>query len=797
MATVPGPRWIGLPTAALAVVAGAAVPSHLGSLTGAGPWPWLLLLLIAALARRRPAARWLVGALALGAAAAAVRPPPAPATGQVAVRIDQPVWVDGAVQLGPGRWSAPVRDGAGRRWWLVSPAPIAPGDHLQVRGRLIAPGPVRNPGGVDGVALARQRGVEATLAASEVERLGTSPAWPWRWADQQRARWSARIAAVDPGRAGAIVRGAVVGDRSAIPPATDRAWRAAGIYHVLSVSGLHLAVVALLAFALQRRALAALGWPRRWPAARVAAAPTLALATAYTLITGAELATVRALLVVATLVLAEALGRKVRLVDALAAACVLVVVTTPAAVAAPAFQLSFVAAAVLVSLPGAPACPPSPGWRGWLSRRGRWLGRALWASWWVGSATAIITAFHFGELSWGGLVGNVALTPIFELGVIPLALLALVLAPLAPALAGFGLALACDLAGLVDAAAGALAGATPLLVVPRLGPLVVVSAATAWVAGFALSTGRVRARHGGPVVLAACLVLGLVLARERAGAGLTVTFLDVGQGDAAVVELPTGEVWLIDAGGRPGPGNLASQTGPGRVVAAALAARGHDHVDLAIVSHPHPDHYLGLLAVAERTPIHELWVAASAEPAPPCAGPTCWSTVLDRLRAAGTVVRTPPLGLARVGAGVGLTVLAPTYHPTPPALVAAADPVRSVNDNSLVVMVSYRGRRVLFLGDVEEEGELALVDQLGPVEVVKVAHHGSATSSSPALVAAVAARWAVVSVGAGNRFGLPRAGVLARWRQAGATVVRTDEAGAVGVTIDGAGAITVTQPAGP
>ncbi len=171
--------------------------------------------------------------------------------------------------------------------------------------------------------------------------------------------------------------------------------------------------------------------------------------------------------------------------------------------------------------------------------------------------------------------------------------------------------------------------------------------------------------------------------------------------------------------------------------------------------------------------------------------------MLDRLRAAGTVVRTPPLGLARIGAGVGLTVLAPTYHPTPPALVAAADPVRSVNDNSLVVMVSYRGRRVLFLGDVEEEGELALVDQLGPVEVVKVAHHGSATSSSPALVAAVAARWAVVSVGAGNRFGLPRAGVLARWRQAGATVVRTDEAGAVGVTIDGAGAITVTQPAGP
>ena len=116
----------------------------------------------------------------------------------------------------------------------------------------------------------------------------------------------------------------------------------------------------------------------------------------------------------------------------------------------------------------------------------------------------------------------------------------------------------------------------------------------------------------------------------------------------------------------------------------------------------------------------------------------------------------------------------------------------SVNDSSLVVRVTRAGQALVFLGDLEEEGEAALVTGGDlAAAVVKVPHHGSPTSSSPALVAATHPRWAIVSLGRGNRFGFPAAAVVARWRAAGARVLRTDQAGAVTVTVDRAGRVAV------
>jgi competence protein ComEC len=113
-----------------------------------------------------------------------------------------------------------------------------------------------------------------------------------------------------------------------------------------------------------------------------------------------------------------------------------------------------------------------------------------------------------------------------------------------------------------------------------------------------------------------------------------------------------------------------------------------------------------------------------------------------------------------------------------------------VNDNSLVVRVAYAGRGVLFTGDLEEDGELELTRRGDlAVDVVKVAHHGSRTSSTEELIAATRARLAVVSCGRGNRFGFPAAEVVARWRAAGAEVLRTDERGAVTVVIDADGGL--------
>jgi competence protein ComEC len=302
------------------------------------------------------------------------------------------------------------------------------------------------------------------------------------------------------------------------------------------------------------------------------------------------------------------------------------------------------------------------------------------------------------------------------------------------------------------------------------------------------------------------LCIGWALGRAPPPPGaLRISFLDIGQGDAVLVELPDGAAWLVDAGGAASARDATAAVAPGRTIRRALAAYGHARVDLAIVSHPHPDHYLGLAGLG--VPIGELWIAREVEPRPEPPRPydaagaevaaplPRFDDVLADLRARGTRVAHPPLGAARWQAGVELVVWGPRYQPIAGGrILAAADPVRSVNDNSLVVELRYRGRSILLLGDREAEGEALLAEAgLPRVDVVKVAHHGSPTSSTAPLVAAARPALAVISCGRANRFGFPAPAVVERWRAAGADVARTDPDGTITVTVDARGALHVDR----
>jgi competence protein ComEC len=284
---------------------------------------------------------------------------------------------------------------------------------------------------------------------------------------------------------------------------------------------------------------------------------------------------------------------------------------------------------------------------------------------------------------------------------------------------------------------------------------------------------------------------------------LRVTFLDVGQGDAALVELPDGATWLVDAGGNAMAADVAAASSTGRAVARVVEAYDHRRIDLAILSHPHPDHYLGFAALAATTPIDELYTAAET-PGDPERGRKLpasrealpgFATVEAALVAHGTHVGHPPLGVVRSEAGVELRVWGPRYEAVAGAgAIEATDPVLTVNDNSLVVELAYRGRTILFTGDVEAEGEQALVAAgIGHVDVVKVPHHGSPTSSTDALVGATRPRLAVISCGAGNHFHFPSPAVVARWQAAGTEVARTDLDGAITVTVDDDGELRVSR----
>lgn len=665
--------------------------------------------------------------------------------------------------------------------WIWTREPIATGQRVNVVGRLRAPRGFLTPGSPDRAVLAASRGAAWELDARQLTILADAPdllATTWRWAATMQQELGDQFPRGDAA-AGAL-RGIVTGDRSQIPAELDARWRIAGIYHVLSVSGLHLAVIAGLAFALLRRLVAASPWGGRTRPARWAAPIALVLAIAYTLITGAQLATLRALIVVAIMLVAQMIDRPVRLVDALGVAAIAILAWRPADLYDPSFQLSFVAALTLALRPGA----TSPG-AGLRARIAAGVLRGLATSAWVAITTAPITAHHFQQVAAGGVIGNLVLTPLVELCALPLGLAGAVLGWLGAPTAWL-VSLATLIVDVVDRGAELVSTAVPV------GTIAIGSAhvmALLIVGSLWLAARRQRSRTDLVVWLAVCIAWGVARTPPPLAA-LRVTFLDVGQGDAALVELPGGDVWLVDAGGTASATDASTASAPGQSIDRALAVFGKSTIELAILSHPHPDHYLGLAALT--APVRELW---SVELDTTASGPRSFGAIARSLVSRGTRVTRPLLGALRTVDGVELAVLAPRFEQAPGTGESLApDPVRSVNDNSLVIAISYGGRTILFAGDLEAEGEEALVAAgLSHVDVVKVPHHGSKTSSSAPFVAATRPRLAIISCGVANAFGFPAPSVVARWRGIGAEVLRTDADGSVTVTVGADGTLGVER----
>jgi competence protein ComEC len=627
--------------------------------------------------------------------------------------------------------------------------PVRLGDRLVVWATLWLPRGFANPGSFDLAAHARRAGVHAygrcksprLLRVVGREEVGLIREMASRLRAWARARLAESLA---PGPERALCEALVIGDRGGLDEATSESFRVAGTYHVLAISG---AQVALLA-GLLLWGLPAIGVGR----AAVAITLTLLLVF-YAELVGGDTPVVRAVTMAVAVAAGKCLDLDADPLNMLGLSAGILLLRHPLDIDDVGFQLSFAATMGLVAL--------TPLLVRRAARLPRRLSLPLAASLSAQLALLPLLAAHFHRLAPAALLLNLVAVPLASavlLGGFGL----LLVSAIAPALSS-PLGIACFWSARALLASGELVGELPWLDV-RV-PTPSLWAATLLPFGLVLLAGERLRRPGGVMVVGG--LLGLTVARTAApGDGrLSLTVLDVGQGEALVVRSPAGRYWLVDAGP-----HLSGRFDAGeRVVAPYLFRLGLRRLDRVLVTHAHLDHCGGLPALLRGFRIGELWEGPAAfEDA-------VYRELDDQMSRTALTRRTVFQGVTSDWDGVEVQVLGPNPR--------SSRPSGSVSNDDSVVLGLRLGRvRFLLTGDVGGEAERRLGDVRSMV--IKVPHHGSRSSSGVPFVRAVSPAVAVVSAGAAS-FGHPDAVVLSRYASAGAAVFRTDRDGAVTVSTDG------------
>jgi competence protein ComEC len=737
-------RWLSMPLAPLTLAFATGVA--LAPLAPArAVWAaWAAGVMGAAvLARRDRCGAASIPLLAAVVAAGALRaaPPPLPPQHIAHLSLPATARVEGILRAEPLPWT-PDRtrlivdvervDGLARSGRLQATiygeAPsLTAGQRLAADLRLREASGFRNPGVFDYRAYLAREGIHvvATGRADRVAPLDeAAPSWPIR--ARRRALQIMREAL--PPASAALLGGLLLGDRTALPRDLDEAFRRAGVYHILAVSGFNVALLAASVFGLFAMARAG---------RRTSAAAAMAAVIAFACIVGPEPSVLRAAIMGVLVLGALLLEREASVLNSLALAGLVILAARPGDLRDPGFQLSFAATAGIVLAP----LPRNP----------------LLAAFGVSVAAQLsvlpIALAHFNQVSTIGVVANLAAVPLAAVATV-VGLAGVVITPVLET-AGSPLLGAVWPVLLALRAAVQAAASVPGAVIHLPAPHWTALAAYAAALGLALAAWKLRGEPGGWArrLTAAGTVLGFVAVAievwpllRQADGHLRITVLDVGQGDAIVIEGPDGRAAVLDAGPG-GPHRL--DTGE-RVVAPFLWNRGHLSLAAALATHADLDHAGGLAAIRR----------------------------LFRVTSPGTV---EALVEWAAGAGVGIAALG---NPVPAA---------PGNDSALALRVERGPLALLLASDITASAEGDLLRRGAPLAatVLKVAHHGARGSSTAPFLAAVGPSVAIISVGAHNAYGHPSPETLARLAATGATVYRTDRDGAVMLDSDGR-ALTVT-----
>ncbi len=637
-------------------------------------------------------------------------------------------------------------------------APLAVGTELVLRGKREPFDLARNPGEPVPREIEAERGLTWHLAHARIVATGRPDERDASfWIARARAWASERVHARLGEPDATILTGILWGERGSLAPALRDEFQDTGTVHVLVTAGLHLGVVAAMAYGL----FALLGCGRA-----TASLATIGVAWGYAFASGSHLPSMRAATMLSFALLARATGRASYSWNALAAAAIVVAALRPDSVGSLSFDLSFSCVAAIFAF----ATP--------LAELAERIGIPDWlrAPFGVALATQLgtwpLTAYAFLVIAPYAPLANAVVIPL--VGVAMLGGFALLAATPLPWLA----ALVANVERTVlDAMLGVVAwvGGLPFAhIVATPPPIWTIVAYDVALVLAAIALRRERMRIAAiAIACASALCLWPPRATDRT---LRITAIDVGQADALLVQTPNGHTFLVDGGGRLERGGAAGSPSTAedvgtRTVVPFLIRSGIHRLDEILLSHPHGDHVGGFAPV-----LRTLTVSGFADGGRRYPG-RAYRDALDVARERGVPMLEPRTGsIWRTDDGVTFRF----YGPSVPYLAGTRN---DINENSIVFRLEYGDFRMLFTGDAGAATEARLLASGVDLHanVLKVGHHGSAYGTSEAFVRAVAPRDAIVSVGRDNLFGHPSPTTIATLERAHVRVYRTDRDGAIAV----------------
>ena len=636
--------------------------------------------------------------------------------------------------------------------------PALPGDKLWAVGKVRLPSRYNNPGQIDSVRRLRSQGITARLSAHTpgVKIESVPGASLQRWAETVRRHYQNNLAAVMPKGDAAALFALLFGGYEGIRPELTEAFVATGVVHILSVSGSHISLLAAV--------IAWLGAWLRLPRAAVSGLVIAAIAF-YSLLAGLVPPVLRSALMGGLTFLAVALEREKDAQRILTITGLAMLLVSPLLLFDISFQLSFAATAGLLYL--APRFREIM--RGWPEFLRGGLSITLAAQ----LSTLPFLAWYFHQVSLSALLANLTIVPLLEF-IMMTALAAGLVAFFLPLVGQFLFSVDSLLLGIVYEMARFMARLPgSVWYVPTMG----FGVSLLYYAALFLWCGTKERRQAVWAQLIAHrrrLGVGIALLAVVSGlwkfsrpAEMVVHFIDVHQGNAALVTTPHGRAFMIDTGG---VRDHAFDVG-GRVDLPYLYYYGVRALDFILLTHAHEDHAAGAGSLLRRLPVGFVWTGHEPR--------TEYAKSLGPETQAPALVKLTP---AREGAVIDVDGVRVEVIHAPENLSLSPG-----NEASNVYRVSYGSTSFLFTGDLVKEQEAEVLRKQPHLQstVLQVGHHGSDTSSSPEFVAAVHPVWAVFSVGADNTFGHPRPQIVARFEDAGAAICRTDEDGAIVFHSDG------------